>query len=140
MAVNTFESSETQTAISALLVEDDDLDALVLTTYAHMDPSISVEVTRAHSLAEAYDLVRTGHYDMYFVDLHVGGGTSLRLLSDLERKGARAVVLSNASALEVSRYGLDRGGLVFLAKPECSAARIGELMREAAAARDSALP
>ena len=122
-------------ALKALLVEDDDIDADILTLFVRMNSEYEVEITRASSLREAGRLARDCRYDLYFVDLHVGGGSALGFLARLEGSGARPVVLSNASAQEAERYRLNAGALRFLSKSECSAARIGALVREALDAR-----
>ena len=127
-------------ALEALLVEDDDLDAQVLTAFADMNGECEVRVTRARTLREAGQLARDGHYDLYFVDLHLGEASSLGLLARLECSGARPVVLSNVSPQEAEQYRLNEGALRFLSKGECSPARIGAFVREALEARRAAAP
>ena len=124
--------------IEALLVEDDDIDAQVLTSFAGMNGACEVHITRARTVREAGELARSARYDLYFVDLHLGEASSLGLLARLEDSGARPVVLSNASALEVEQYRLNSGSLRFLPKSECSPARIGALVQEALDARRAA--
>jgi DNA-binding NtrC family response regulator len=125
----------TANALEALLVEDDDLDARILRTLADMNGECAVRFTHARTITEAQALTQDGKYDMYFIDLNVGDGSALTLLTKLERAGARPVVVSNVSPVDVQRYRLDAGGMRFLSKGECTAARVGALVHEALEAR-----
>ena len=126
--------------LEALLVEDDDLDARILQTLADMNGACAIRFTHARTLNEANALTQGGKYDMYFIDLNVGEGSALTLLAKLELAGARPVVVSNVSPSEIRRYRLNAGGLRFLSKGDCTAARLGALVQEALAARRAAAP
>ena len=126
-------------ALEALLVEDDDLDARILQMLADMNGECAVNFTHARTITEAKALTRDSKYDMYFIDLHVGEGSALSLLANLERAGVRPVVVSNVTASEARRYRLDAGSLRFLPKGECTAASVGALVREALNARRAAV-
>jgi DNA-binding NtrC family response regulator len=124
--------------LEALLVEDDDLDARILTTLAGMNGECAIRFTHARTIREAKALTQDGKFDMYFIDLHVGEGSALSLLANLENAGARPVVVSNISPAEAKLYRLDAGGVRFLSKAECTAARVSALVHEALAARRAA--
>lgn len=124
--------------LEALLVEDDDLDARILKTLAGMNGECVVRFTHARTITEAKALTRDSKYDMYFIDLNVGEGSALALLANLERAGARPVVVSNVSRSEAKRYRLDAGGMRFLPKGDCTPASVGALVREALDARSAA--
>jgi len=126
-------------ALEALLVEDDDLDARILQMLADMNGECAVNFTHARTITEAKALTRDSKYDMYFIDLHVGEGSALSLLANLERAGVRPVVVSNVTASEARRYRLDAGGLRFLPKSECTRDSVGALVREALVARRAAV-
>ena len=122
-------------ALEALIVEDDELDARILKTFANMNGEYRVHFTHARTLSEAKALTRDSKYDVYFVDLMLAGGMALSLLDALERAGARPVIVSHVSPRDVRRYRLDTGKVRFLSKGDCTPARVGALLREALAAR-----
>ena len=126
-------------ALEALLVEDDDLDARILQMLADINGECAVNFTHARTITEAKALTRDSKYDMYFIDLHVGEGSALSLLANLERAGVRPVVVSNVTASEARRYRLDADGMRFLPKSECTRDRVGALVREALVARRAAV-
>lgn len=140
MSVKLHNAIDKKETLEALLVEDDDLDAQVLKTFADMNGECDIRFTHARTLTEARRLTRNSRFDIYFVDLHVGEGSALALLAHLERDGARPVVISNVSAREVEQYRLNAGGIRFLSKGDCSPARLGALVREALVARRAAAP
>jgi DNA-binding NtrC family response regulator len=129
-------------ALQALLVEDDDLDAEILTTMAGMNEECAIHFTRARTLFEATRIVERAKFDLYFVDFRLDEGSSLKLLASLEQAGARPIVLSNLSSGDVESYRLNYGAVRFLSKGDCSPTRINALVRDALHARtrqDSAL-
>jgi DNA-binding NtrC family response regulator len=122
-------------ALEALLVEDDDLDAEILTTMADMNGACAIHFTRARTIIEAAHIMARSKFDIYFVDFCLGESSSLKLLASLEHSGARPVVVSNITRRDVERYRLNHGGVRFLAKGDCSPTRISDLVREALDAR-----
>ena len=122
-------------ALEALLIEDDDLDAEILTTIADMNGACAIHFTRARTLHEAAHFMSRSKFDIYFVDFCLGESSSLKLLASLEQSGARPVVVSNITSREAEHYRLNQGGVRFLAKGDCSPTRISDLVREALNAR-----
>jgi len=125
-------------ALEALLVEDDDLDANILTAYAGMYEECAIHFTRARTVGEALRLTRDAQFDLYFVDFNLGERSTLRLLTALERDGRRPVVISSISLQEAERYRLNSGALRFLPKGDVSAASLHPLASEALCARGHA--
>jgi len=126
-----FHAGEPTFALDALLVEDDDLDARILTAYADMNADRPIRFTRARTVAEALRLSGGGRYDLYFVDFNLGERSTLRLLATLEHAGARPVVISSISLNEAELYRLTTGRLRFLAKGDICAASLHALADEA---------
>jgi DNA-binding NarL/FixJ family response regulator len=122
-------------SLQALQVEDDDLDAEILRTFAAMNGEFEIYFTRACTIDEALRILQLRKFDLYFIDLFVGDESSLNLLTSLEMSGARPVVVSNITLREAEQYRLNQGGVRFLAQGDCSPMRIGALAREALRAR-----
>jgi DNA-binding NarL/FixJ family response regulator len=118
-------------ALEALLVEDDDLDARILTVFAGMYEDCAIRFTRARTVGEALLLTRDVRFDMYFIDFNLGERSTLRLLTSLERDGARPVVISSISGQEADMFRLNTGALRFLAKSDICAASVHALADEA---------
>jgi DNA-binding response OmpR family regulator len=122
-------------SLQALLVEDDELDAEIFRTFGGMNGECPIHFTHARTIDEATRILERRKFDLYFVDLCVGKGSSLNLVVSLEMSGARPVVVSNLTLREADQYRLNQGGVRFLPKGDCSPTRIGALAREALRAR-----
>jgi signal transduction histidine kinase len=105
-----------------LIVEDEEAIALTLREVLQQE-SYDVEV--AASAEEAEAMIRPGQFDLALLDLRVGEGSGLSVLSYLKQHSPNsvAIVLTGYGALETAIQAMRDGALDYLLKP-CD---IGEL-------------
>jgi DNA-binding NtrC family response regulator len=109
--------------LRVLLVEDDDVDAKVVSIFAAMSATYNFELTHVSSIETAMQALNATSFDICLLDFWVGQQTSMRLLTSLEKPGSKVatVVLSNISNRDAEVYRIPNGGATFLAKGNCSA-------------------
>ena len=116
-------SLATRPSLRVLLVEDDDIDADIVSIFAGMSEKFDFDFTRVASIANAKEALKAEAFDLCLVDYWVGEETSLRLLTSLDRPESHTatVVLSNISQRDVEMLRIPSGGATFLSKADCSA-------------------
>ena len=109
-------------SLRVLLVEDDDIDAGIVSIFAGMSQKFDFDLTRVTNVDHAREALKSGAFDLCLVDYWVGQETSLRLLTSLDRPGSHTatVVLSNISPRDVEKLRLPSAGATFLSKGDCS--------------------
>src|ERR1700683_4887591 len=124
-------------SLRVLLVEDDDIDADIVSIYAGMSEKFDFDLTRVTNIAHAREALKSGAFDLCLVDYWVGQETSLRLLTSLDRPGSHTatVVLSNISLREVEMLRIPSGGATFLSKADCSVERLEDAVQAALQSR-----
>jgi DNA-binding NtrC family response regulator len=123
--------------LRVLLVEDDDIDADIVSIFAGMSEKFDFDFTRVTNIPHAWEALKSGAFDLCLVDYWVGQETSLRLLTSLDRPGSHTatVVLSNISPRDVEMLRIPSRGATFLSKGDCSAQSLENAVQAALQSR-----
>lgn len=104
--------------ITALLLEDDDVDAKLIALQAVGFRMLDMRVLRARSTAEAREHVDRERIDLAILDFWLGCESSLRFLAELDARlpGLPAIVLTGLSMPDVREMCANAGAVRFLDK------------------------
>jgi diguanylate cyclase len=105
-------------ALRVLLVEDDREDAMIFGAALARLPGLTFELTAVHSYTEGLDRARNGNFDLHFVDLHLGGESGMRLVTEtLAHENRKAfVIITGAGDERLAADAIRKGAADYLPK------------------------
>lgn len=116
-----------------LLVEDDDLDARLVTTFLERG-NVRHTLLRSRSVATARDLLARQEFDLVLVDHYIADGLGLDLIASLdESSGPPCVLLTGSTTRGLDEQALRAGAIDYLDKGELSPTALRTVVRQALA-------
>lgn len=117
--------------IRILIVEDDADDFLILRDCILDIPERSFQIDWTYKYEDALDHLRSGHYDMYFLDYLLGERTGLELLKDAIRDGCEEpiVLLTGVGIRELDIEAMTNGAIDYLVKSEINIEKLERCIR-----------
>ena len=110
--------ADQRTKLTALHVENDDIDACIVKLVAGMTEDLELRITRVRSFDEARATISSAVFDIHLVDAKLDDETSLNFLAALERRGGNAIILSNLSSQEATEFRARAGKWQVLSKSD----------------------
>ena len=110
--------AEQRIELTALHLEDDDIDASIVKLIAGMTEDLELRITRVRNVDEARAAISSAVFDIHLVDVGLPDDTSLSFVKTLERCGASAIILSNLSSQEATELRLKAGNWQVLSKSD----------------------
>jgi len=128
--------------VKVLLVEDNDIDARIITLRAGLVEGFELGVTRVNTLPLATAAMESGDYDICLVDVALGRESAIQCLSALEQVSGCVgrVVLSHIAAEDAIELRLSAGANYFLPKAHCTPRHLEHAIEAVMAQRQFSAP
>jgi len=125
--------------LRVLLVDDDSDDAVIFSKLLSRIGGLEPELTRAHSFEEGMELIRSGAYDMHFVDYRLGRNSGLDLVSQAltEVPGRQFVIVTGHGNAELELEARRRGANGYLSKSDLSVSTLEQCIQQTGEAAES---
>jgi len=107
--------------VRALLIDDDPVDASMISRLAAKSRQLDISLTTCHSVAEAASLLEDQQFDVLYVDYWMGWQTSIHFIHFLSKaQNAPSVLLTGLDEPDIRRIAFRAGVKAFLSKDELS--------------------
>jgi CheY-like chemotaxis protein len=107
--------------VRALLIDDDPVDATMISRLAAKSRQLDISLTTCQSVAEAASLLEDQQFDVLYVDYWMGWQTSIHFIHILSRaQNAPCVLLTGLDEPDIRRIAFRAGVRGFLSKDELS--------------------
>jgi diguanylate cyclase len=126
MSVATIEPPKIQ-GLRVLVVDDDQDDLIVFRQLLGHVRGFRIDLTSTSSYQTGLDLVRSGQFDIHFVDYRLGSGSGLDLITTAlqEDPGKAFVVVTGLGDEKLAAESIRRGAVDYMAKSELSTRVLG---------------
>jgi PAS domain S-box-containing protein len=117
--------------VRILIIDDDKDDFLITSEYIQNIDSSKFEIEWCYNYKQALELMKSNHYDLYFVDYRLGAKTGLDLIKDARAQKCEEpiVLLTGKGNQTVDRGAMEAGAADYLIKTELNTEKLERCIR-----------